>query len=145
MWLSMQYFTMYILILFVLVLCAASLQELCDLDTVCTCFIYCITARIVWSWYCLYLFHVLHHCKNRVILILFVVVSYTASLRELCDLDTVCTCFMYCITGRIEKSLSMEHVINSGFMTCALLFIKVTFGTDQLIYWLVCKTSGGTL
>ena len=59
------------------------------------------------SWYCLYLFYVLHHCKNCVILILFVLVSYTTSLRELCDLDTVCTCFMYCITGRIEKSLPM--------------------------------------
>ena len=78
----------------------------------------------------LFVLHRLHHCENCVILILFVLVSYTASLRELCDLDTVCTCFIYGITARVEKSLLMEHVINSGFMTCALLSIKVTFGTD---------------
>ena len=43
---------------------------------------------------------------------LFVLVSCTASLQESCDLDTVCACFMYCITGRIEKSLWVEQWIH---------------------------------
>ena len=86
-----------------------------NLDTVRTCFMCCITARIVWSWCCLYLFRILHHCKNCVILILFVLVSCTASQQESCDFDTVCTCFIYCITARIVWSwycLYLFHVLH---------------------------------